>query len=153
MKRQTPSFFFQRKWFAKLNQELLLFCHPLPLPPLACSLPPSFSVALSALENCGSSNLHHLLCNPIFKPLTMGFHTRTSQMGDQRQEDSEFHPLKSHLENKSYGQVSSPGVATQRLAASLPITVVLEKANGNRQITPPRGFIWLSKASELIRRF
>lgn len=85
MKRQTPSFFFQRKWFAKLNQELLLFCHPLPLPPLACSLPPSFWVALSALENCGSSNLHHLLCNPIFKPLTMGFHTRTSQTGDQRQ--------------------------------------------------------------------
>lgn len=74
-------------------------------------------------------------------------------MGYQRHEDSEFHPLKSHLENQSYGQTSSLGMLLLSGWQPALKQVFLEKANGNRQIAFPGGFIWSSKASELIQTF
>lgn len=155
MKRQTSSF-FQRKSFVKLNQELLTVVLQSSSSATPNLLPPSHSfwVALSALENCGSSNLHHLLCNPIFKPLAMGFYTLNFSDGWPKTGGLRIPPFEISSGKQKLGpNVFSGGAAAQRLAASLMLTVFLEKANGNRQITPPRGFIWSPKISQLLGRF
>lgn len=128
------------------------FCHP----ELALSLPhlPGYALCsgkLWVLQSCthlwwwAAWNSSHWRWD--FMPWA-------SRMGYQRNEDSEFHPLKSHSEKSHLRPNLFPGDgAAQRAAASSETTGFLEQADGNGQIPFPGGFIWSSKVSEFLWRF
>lgn len=102
--------------------ELLLFCYPLPsaTPNLPCPSH-SFRVTLSALENCGSSNLHPplVMSNFKFKPLEMGFYTLNFSDGLPKTQGLGISPFEIPFgKSELWPNLFSGDAATQRLAAS-----------------------------------